>query len=55
MNRSSWAQHGDILFLSEKERGKLRHTKREREGEREIKRAWPDMRSKEWGGLDGLT
>ena len=28
---------------------------REREGEREIERAWPAMRSKEWGGLDGLT
>ena len=30
---------------------------REREGgrEREIERAWPAMRSKEWGGLDGVT
>ena len=28
---------------------------RERERERERLRAWTAMRSKEWGGLDGLT
>ena len=31
VNRSNWAQHGDISFLSKKERGQSRHTERERE------------------------
>ena len=31
-------KHGDISFLSEKERGQSRHTERERESERERER-----------------
>ena len=33
MNKSNGFKHGDISFLSEKERGQSRHTKRERERE----------------------
>ena len=39
------------LRKSEVNRDIQRETGREREGEREIERAWPAMRSKEWGRL----